>query len=318
MADDLPTEVAGPRPAVRNDNLLDQTDQAGFARWGSATHADPGLLAGNGRLFYAVILLLAAGADFSAFLQVVDLLLSDQPEKYALLMVTGFTASALGLPHFAGTLTRDAKAGAAWANRRVAVVLVIIWLLLGLVAAFARWKLAGADSTSGSSSGHGPLDPGDSGSSDAISSSPLLLAVCFLALYLGTGMVAMVGGYLSHNPLRSGFRAGRHAHRRAGERFAASSAQLVAAQAEERLESDLLEAAARRHRAALAARLALSESLKQRARVLLARDTTDPAVTNTQCEDDQRPYNRQNPDLIDPLTTNTNDTHRDEDPPSLE
>ena len=92
-------------------HLLDPSDASRVPRWGEAGFRDGTLLAGRPRSTYlhVLALLLAAGADMGAFVQVVELVLPDQ-DWLDWLVVSGLTAVVLYLAHMIGVMLREARA----------------------------------------------------------------------------------------------------------------------------------------------------------------------------------------------------------------
>ncbi|NKZ05270.1 hypothetical protein [Actinomadura latina] len=267
-------------------------DQQTWAPWGGADHADPVLLAGRPSTIYiyAVALLLAVIADFTAFYQVLELVMADLYEVLVFLMVAGFTGVVLALAHFAGQLFRDRRAGDASASSLVThACLILAWLALGALAFWVRYN-TDAHADAGASSGlsvSGTPSPSPAGSGGQ---STLQGAAIFAGLYLGTGLVAMVGGYLTHNPLRDGFvRALRH-HRAATETHAIASRRHEIAAAISEFRTAEIEAAERVVEESIRAHLALAEELKQVARLEITRRLQDVSATDNVFTDDARPY----------------------------
>ena len=275
-----------PDIAAADLNLLLGPAQRGrLAAWGDSGHADATLLGGRSRLVYLHVgaLVLAAGADFGAFFQIVEQVMNSQPWLEAI-VVAGFTGVVLYLAHASGTMLRDRKAGARWTRGLGAAICLAVWLGLGAAAFYLRLHFQPQSglstfnfSASGSPSNGGPdVKPYN--------------AILFLALYLGTGMVACVGAYLSHNPFREAYKAALRGYRKATERVAvttflagAESARLLTYQAE-------FDAAAQTLDNEVKKRLAFAAKLKQTARVLIAQHMKDPAVTDAMFGDDWRPY----------------------------
>ncbi|NUP00189.1 MAG: hypothetical protein HOW59_19920 [Nonomuraea sp.] len=119
---------------------------------------------------------------------------------------------------------------------------------------------------------------------------PLLSSLLFLALYAGTGAVACVGAYLTHNPLRAAYGRALRVHQRAHRRARTSTRDLALAEAARSAYASELVAARQSLLYALQSRRALAERLKQMARVLIAQRAQDPAVTDAIIAPDQRPY----------------------------
>ncbi len=257
--------------------------------WTEPGHADPTLLAGRPRSghIYLLALLIAAAADITAFYQVVLLVQGDLNEALVIVLVIGFTGVALILAHFAGTMLRDRRAGAKWIQNYKIIIVISVWGLLGLLAFLVRLR-------SGSGSGGGYQLPGGSSSSASVSvSNPqgtLAGAAIFAGLYVATGAVAMIGSYLSHNPLRPAFARAVREHRAAAERHAISARRLRLAEAEREFFADQITAAKRVRDEAEQARHALAAELKQQARLELAKRMRNASATDAFLEDDARPY----------------------------
>jgi hypothetical protein len=267
--------------------LLGPRDRRRFARWGDRGHSDPTLIAGRPRIVYlhVVALCLAAGADIGAFYQIVELVLREQGPFLVLIVVLGFTATVLYVAHACGVLFRDRRAGAGWVGRIMPFVCVLIWLGLGVAALEVRLHVLATSSVQ-VQIGLGATQPA-SGSS---ASTRYEAAILFFALYVATGLVAGVGAYLSHNPLRDSYAAATRAYGRASEQLAATAFQAGAAEARCSAYRAELDAAAQTLQYEIHARMALAEKLKQFARVLVAQRLKDPAITDAIFTDDWRPY----------------------------
>jgi hypothetical protein len=275
-----------PDTAAADLNLLLGPAQRGkLSAWGGSGHADATLLGGRSRLVYLHVgaLVLAAGADFGAFFQIVEQVMNSQPWLEAI-VVAGFTGVVLYLAHASGTMLRDRKAGARWTRGLGAAICLLAWFALGAAAFYLRLHFqpqSGLSTFNFSASG---------GTSNGGPDVKPYNATLFLALYLGTGMVACVGAYLSHNPFREAYKAALRGYRKATERVAvttflagAESARLLTYQAE-------FDAAAQTLDNETKKRLAFAAKLKQTARVLIAQHMKDPAVTDAMFGDDWRPY----------------------------
>ncbi|AHH97320.1 putative membrane protein [Kutzneria albida DSM 43870] len=239
-------------------------------------YADTALLAGRTRGSYAylIALLFAVGADISAFFQVIQLVMRDQAQAVALVLVLGFTAIVLALAHCAGMMLRDRKAGVRWVPAAGAPLCALLWLLLGLLAAWVRLKFGSVPVTSGDFS-LGEADQSQSGESFAVPA-----AATFLALYLGSGLVAGVGAYLTTNRLQSAYLKAAKVHDRAVQRVAVSTAAYQRQKALAETHLSALAAAEDkrdRHREIV---LAFAKELKSYARELIAAKAQDPALTD--------------------------------------
>lgn len=264
--------------------LLGPPHRRRFALWGDLGFCDATLLGGRSRMAYVhlLALLVAAGADVGAFSQIVEQVMSQQSAWLVWVVVVGFTGVVLYIAHAGGTMLRERKAGARWIPWAGAVLCVLIWAALGATAFWLRLHIApqsaGSVSLSLTNPSSGPTE------------NKQYNATLFLALYAGTGLVAGVGAYLSHNPLRDGYVAALRGYRNATERLAATrfraeaeSARLLAYQAE-------FDAAAKTLAEEIAKRRALAGKLKEVTRVLIAQRLQDPAATDAMFKDDWRPY----------------------------
>ncbi|HXL88738.1 MAG TPA: hypothetical protein VN969_07075 [Streptosporangiaceae bacterium] len=266
--------------------LLGPRDRRRFANWGDRSYSDPSMLAGRPRSTYVhvVALCLAALADVGAFFQIVELVMRQQQGYIVLLVVLGFTATVLYVAHATGILFRDRKAEAGWGSRVLPYICALIWLGLGLVAMEVRLRVLAASTSITFTLG------GAQASSAESPTQRFETAILFLALYVATGLVAGVGAYLSHNPLRDNYATATRAYRKASEQLAATTFQAAASRARTNAYQAELEAAAQTLEHEVHARLALAEELKQVARVLVAQRLKDPAVTDAIFTEDWRPY----------------------------
>lgn len=253
------------------------------ARLDEAGHGDPSGGA-RGLSGYLIALVFAVGADMSAFFQVIELVLPDQPGWIALLLVCGFTAIVLTLAHFAGTTLRDRKAKVPWIPGAAAIPFILAWLAMGLLAAWVRWKFGTTPAHGG-----GFLLDGPAGEGISRDTAPLPAAL-FLALYTGSGLVTGFWAYLSHNPRQRAYRKAEKAHQlaavRAGVSDLAHANQITRWQAQ----LDAREAARTVLHAERANRRAFAAELKEDVRRLIASKIGDPAVTDAILAGDARPY----------------------------
>jgi hypothetical protein len=223
-ADEYTSSTPGIDPADPY-TLLGQHYHGELPRWGGRDYRDPTLIAGRPRSSYRyfVVLLVAAGADIGAFFQIVELVLPTASETLVYVVVLGFTATALSLAHKGGALFRDHMAGAAWAGKVIPFLCVMAWLLLGIAAFYVR--LTGLSSINGSLSLS--LASPQTGSSSHFAYDS---AIIFLALYLGTGLVAWMGAYFSRNPLAESYQMASRAFFKARYRADLSSSRADSAE----------------------------------------------------------------------------------------
>jgi hypothetical protein len=228
----------------------------------------------------------AALADFGAFSQVVQLVMRRQSAAISYLVVAGLTGAALYLAHAVGVVARDRVAGVGSARRTVALACLAGWLALGAGACWVRLKVLPGDiDLSGTLSTTGSTAPAGATPTDALAN-----AVVFVALFIGTGLVAATGAYLTHNPWRGGFVTLRRAHDRAVEQTAAAEAAYEMAVQRQQAQLAARDRARQLRETERHQRRAFAEDLKQHARVLLAQHHQDPAFTDALFDDDRTPY----------------------------
>jgi hypothetical protein len=257
--------------------------------WTEPGHADPTQLGGRprGHYIYAVAILLAAAADIAAFYQVIELVLGSLIQALVIVLVVGFTGTALALAHFTGVMLRDQKAGAKWVRTFMIATAALIWMALGVLAFWVRLHSAsGGGSSYTPSVGATSIASSGSVSSQATPSA----AAMFAGLYLATGAVAIIGAYLTHNPLRGMHAHAISAHRKAAKNQAVSTGRLRLAETERDFYAGQIVAAERIRDEAIKDRLALSEELKQLARIEFAKHLHDASATDAFVKDDARPY----------------------------
>lgn len=258
---------------------LGETDDARAAAV-SALEGDEPLLGGRPKSLYLhlIALLCATAADVAAFIQVVNLL-GRQRQSVTVMLVIGFTALVIYLAHLAGVRIKDGK----W---RSAVACLVVWAAMGLLAAWVR-LIAPPPATAKVQIS---LDPVAPAASQENSQFAFAGAALFLALYLGSGLAAGLGAYLTHHKGRSDFVAAVVANRRAGKKVRATERQHGAARTTWQAQISARDAAAKVLAYQRARRLAFAEELKQYTRVLLAGKARDPSVTDAILAQDRRPY----------------------------
>lgn len=233
-------------------------------------------------LTHWIVLALAAGADIGAFAQIIELVMPRQEPLVGRLVVLGFTAAVLFLAHHTGSLLRSASADPDDPSRRkssqaMALACFLGWLGLGLV---AYWVRLTVPPPTRASLGGVVLGGGQARQPEAVADPHVTQgALLFLALYIATGLVALVSAYLTP-PLRTHYRFASRAYVKAAKRAAASSHLLLKAQGvRESQETEIRNAAETNQRAPEEIR-ALADRLKQTARVEIAQAAQDPAVTD--------------------------------------
>jgi hypothetical protein len=150
------------------------------------------------RLIWLVVLA-AGGADIVTFYQVLILVLN-VPELMVWIAVVGFTAVALALAHHSGQKARQA-AGPRYSvgSTTIAWAAGAVWLMLGLLAFVVRYVIANASTSDTSSisvvggSSAAPVNSVDL-------TSQHLAALMFLGLYIATGFVTGLSGFMRIDP----------------------------------------------------------------------------------------------------------------------
>ena len=283
---------------------------------------NPAALSGRrqgGVWIYAAALLLAAAADFANFYQIIQYAIPGTDSLLLLLLVLGVTGVVLFLAHIAGVLARIRAAHPAAPAPRTFIVLALLgWLLLGLGGLYVR--LIHNDDVA---AGPGPVvlhqpsaaptpssepspsvaptasdepTPAPTGSESVATLEPdekTAAAILFTALYVGTGVVALICGYLTHDPARAALRAARKAYDDAVEDAANSAHDLVLAQGAELVETTRIknERAAAAHEAAKLEAAEAEAKRYVRARVVagLQNPTVTDAYTHLDPPDDVKP-----------------------------
>jgi hypothetical protein len=279
--------------------ILEPHDANRVPQWAETGFRDPTLLGGQPRVTYLhlLALVLAAGADIGAFVQVVELVLTTQSIWTIYLVVAGFTVVVLYIAHMTGIMLRDARAqptgtgnrGArlqTWLGCRVAAAIcVVAWGALGFLAWWVRTTvpLSQTDQVSVGAIGAG-------GTTNTQNQYTHQSAFLFLGLYIATGIVAALGAYFTHNPYRGRYVAALRGYRKAAERAAATANQLGQAEASYRRQDKALRNADDILKGAQALDLAFTEQLKQSVRLQIASMARDPAVTDAIFDKDHDPY----------------------------
>ncbi len=226
---------------------------------------------------YVVALLLAAAADLAAFHQIVDNLAVSESPWMNMVLVVGLTASSLVLAHYAGRFARDVTAGHGGFGWRAVLIPASLWLLMGLAAFWAR--MIAPSPVGGGLNGPQPTDS---------LTSPK--AVLFLALYLGSGMVAALGEFVVRNPLRSGYRRALRGYQRAQRKLRKSMpAYERALHVYELHRSALAEENDPMYAAARNEWIAHGDYLKEHSAVRIAEHLGDPSATDGMTVKDWRP-----------------------------
>jgi len=266
-------EVLSARNAAAN-RLRGEDDEG---MWDQPGHSDPTLLSGKSgaSVVYLVAIVLAAVADFIAFYQVLELVLRNLQNQYLILLVIGFTAIALTLAHFLGVFLRDRRAGARWHHPATLPGCAVLWVALGVVAFWVRWKVSGAANSSGLPTGGGGLVVPQFNFQ-----STLPGATMFAAFYFATGAAAIIGSYLSHNPLRRSFVRTVRAHESAIKQQAAGARVLADAEAQREAIDHQEHAGAEVRDSTIEELRKLAGELKKLTRLQLAKKIGDVSATD--------------------------------------
>ena len=172
-----------------------------------------------------VVLLAAAGVDVATFYQVLVLVMN-APEPVVWGAVIGFTLVALALAHRAGTQAREAVNPRNVVGAKVTALMCIgIWLLLGITAFIVRYVIQAADD--GNTSTFIVDGQAQNVGGDSEATAQHLSALLFLVLYLATGMVSSLAGWLRPNPAARMWKRAERKRTKAARRYARSEERLA-------------------------------------------------------------------------------------------
>lgn len=245
-----------------------------------------------------VIVLLAIGGDIAAFYVVLARVFRGAPLLIAVGTV-GFAAAAVGLAHLVGQGLARRRCGDPRASLTLTVLAAATWLTLGAAAFYTRLLTPGTTSSSGGfgsggsgggfgsggsgGGGFGGSGGGFGGSSGGLGDvelGALLPALLFGALFLASGMAAMIATFVSFNPVASALRRAERRMREATERERRSRAELERAREALRQQENEREREDQRWRAARQQVTAEMLELQNYARTLMASKKADPSVTD--------------------------------------
>lgn len=278
----LPRKFAIPSEPSSTSGSFEVARSPLFAgRRGPAGVGSSGGVAPSSNL-HRVVLVVAAAADFGAFYQVVARVMPDSADFLVYLVISGFTGIVLYLAHVAGLMVRRRTAQYERVASSTIALCLSVLALLGGVAFYVR--LITPTAAARSSAGFGSASPLDV--AETTGNLSFASAAVFLALYLGTAVVAGVGSYLTHNPLRDEYAAADRFYRR--QSAVAATAESVY------LHNEALRASAVAHRNAvrqieLAQRervLAFAEELKRLVHVRAMSDQYTPVRRELHPRDD--------------------------------
>jgi hypothetical protein len=239
------------------------------------------------------IILLAIGGDIAAFYVVLARVFRGSPFLIVLGTV-GFAAAAVGLAHLVGQGLARRRCDDPRASTTLTVLAAATWLVLGVAAFFARLLTPGGSSSGGSGGGFGSGGGGFGsggggfgsggggfgGSSSGIELSAVLPAALFGALFLASGMAAMVATFVSFNPVAGALRRAERRMHDATEQERHSRAELERAREALRQQENEREREDQRWRAARQQVVAEMLELQNYARTLMASKKGNPSVTD--------------------------------------
>jgi hypothetical protein len=161
-----------------------------------------------GESLHYVVLAVAALADFVAFYQVLALVLGSLPEMLYL-VVLAVTMFALWLMHQTGKTLRDFRVRDGDSRPWIGIVCFLTWVALGTGAYLLRVVVKDSTGIGDALTGFGGQT---TGTNDAAVTTKALV---FLIIFVTTGMVALIGAYLTWNPYRKRYRKELRALRKA-------------------------------------------------------------------------------------------------------
>ena len=168
-------------------------------------HKPPRLAVDRRSLMLVVItLILGATADYIAFLQAIAIAIQDLNNWQLPLLVSGITGIALALAHQGGAALRDRSDKVGRGRGVIAACAIVGWAGLGAMAFVIRWHRPVTKSST-----EGTLGLGAHGSGSSGGASPLVVALLFLTLYLGTGALTIATTYVEHDAARTDYRRAR-------------------------------------------------------------------------------------------------------------
>jgi hypothetical protein len=239
------------------------------------------------------IILLAIGGDIAAFYVVLARVFRGSPFLIVLGTV-GFAAAAVGLAHLVGQGLARRRCGDPRASTTLTVLAAATWVVLGVAAFVSRLLTPSGSSSGGFGSGGGGFGSGGSGggggfgsggggfggSSSGIELSAALPAALFGALFLASGMAAMVATFVSFNPVAGALRRAERRMHDATEQERHSRAELERAREALRQQENEREREDQRWRAARQQVVAEMLELQNYARTLMASKKGNPSVTD--------------------------------------
>ncbi|HSK57720.1 MAG TPA: hypothetical protein VK935_01580 [Actinomycetospora sp.] len=235
------------------------------------------------------IILLAIGGDIAAFYVVLARVFRGSPFLIVLGTV-GFAAAAVGLAHLVGQGLARRRCGDPRASTTLTVLAAATWLVLGVAAFVSRLLTPSGSSSGGFGSGGGGFGSGGGGfgsggggfggSSSGIELSAALPAALFGALFLASGMAAMVATFVSFNPVAGALRRAERRMHDATEQERHSRAELERAREALRQQENEREREDQRWRAARQQVVAEMLELQNYARTLMASKKGNPSVTD--------------------------------------
>ena len=230
----------------------------------------PGIGPGTGDIVHYGVLLLAGMADLVAFYQVLALVLGTIPELLYVAVVA-VTVIALAVMHKGGTTLREIRRRTASGRYWVATLCILSWVALGSGAYWLRLKVRDDTGASTSLLNFGGVVLGEE------DTTVQTKALVFLVIYVTTGILALIGAYLAHNPLRTEYRRARRLYHKRDSQLQQAEAVLHFAREQKALLDQRIKSEPDVRQQALDHRRALACALKAYARTEVAKRLDNPA-----------------------------------------
>ena len=262
------------------------------------SYRDPTMLIDRSREDYLAlgIILLAIGGDIAAFYVVLARVF--RGSAFLIVIGTvGFAAAAVGLAHLVGQGLARRRCGDPRASVSLTIVALAVWVVLGIASFVTRLltpsttssdpfgsSSGGFGSSSGgfgsSSGGFGSGGGGFGSASGGLELSAVLPAVLFGALFLASGVAAMVATFVSFNPVAGALRRAERRHEEATAAERLSRAELERSREALRQQENERDREEQRWIAARQQIAAEMLELQNYARSLMASRKQNPSVTD--------------------------------------
>ena len=248
-----------------------------------------------------VIIILAIGADIAAFYVVLARVFRGS----TLLIVigtVGFAAAAVGLAHFTGQGLARRRCGDPRSSTALTAAALVTWMLLGAASFVTRLLTPSTSSSTGFSSGSssggfggssggfggstGGFGGGSSGGfggsggASGLELSAVLPALLFGALFLASGVAAMMATFVSYNPVAGALRRAEKRMHEATDAERGSRAELERSREAMRQQENERDREEQRWQAARQQVAAEMLELQNYARGLMAARKQNPSMTD--------------------------------------